>query len=205
MDRQLPLPCCNEFYPMHSYANQLNEQFSCMKTKGIVRDSPIINQHLFMKPQNAYVLSSTHHRSTYGLDKAQVFPTNSSLSTMNRYLSMPSIDQFSCMEQRLEVDHPLRIHVGNIPFLWTIDDLCKQFLVFGPVKDPEIVSNERGSKGFGFITFLRHSDGLNAIRVKNGSIADGRKITVALASSRSSTRLNASNVNCYYINNHILS
>ncbi len=51
--------------------------------------------------------------------------------------------------------------MGNIPFLWTIDDLRKQFLVrkeiqeinnysilkvFGPVKDPEIVSNERGSK-----------------------------------------------------------
>ncbi|CAF4774021.1 unnamed protein product, partial [Rotaria magnacalcarata] len=46
-----------------------------------------------MKPQNAYVPSSPYHRSTYGLDKAQVFPTNSSLSTMNRYLSMPSIDQ----------------------------------------------------------------------------------------------------------------
>lgn len=63
----------------------------------------------------------------------------------------------------IEEDQPLRIHVGNIPFLWTIDDLRKQFLVilisftdlsfslslcqvFGPVKDPEIVSNERGSK-----------------------------------------------------------
>ncbi|UJR08290.1 hypothetical protein I4U23_012561 [Adineta vaga] len=121
--------------------------------------------------------------------------SNQTNSTINRHVSMSSYDQFR------EEEQPLRIHVGNIPFLWTIDDLRKQFLVFGPVKDPEIVSNERGSKGFGFITFLRYSDGMNAIRVKNGSIADGRKITVALASSRSSSRLNSHH--CCYCKNFI--
>ncbi|CAF1462176.1 unnamed protein product [Adineta steineri] len=120
---------------------------------------------------------------------------SNSLSTKNQQLSMTSYDQFH------EEEQPLRVHIGNIPFLWTIDDLRKQFLVFGPVKDPEIVSNERGSKGFGFITFLRHSDGMNAIRVKNGSIADGRKITVALASSRSSSRINSQP--CCYCKNFI--
>jgi len=97
--------------------------------------------------------------------------------TMNRQQSI------NC-EQYMELDESLRVHVGNIPFLWTIEDLRNQFLVFGPVRDPEIVSNERGSKGFGFITFLRREDGFRAIAMKNSTIADGRKITVALASSR---------------------
>ena len=39
-------------------------------------------------------------------------------STLNRHL---------CVDD--EEEQPLRVHVGNIPFLWTIDDLRKQFLV----------------------------------------------------------------------------
>ncbi|CAF0753119.1 unnamed protein product [Didymodactylos carnosus] len=50
------------------------------------------------------------------------------------------------MPQLDENDEPLRIHVGNIPFAWTIEDLRHQFQVFGPVRDPEIVANDRGSK-----------------------------------------------------------
>lgn len=42
----------------------------------------------------------------------------------------------------------------------------------------EVVSNAQGSKGFGFLTFLRRRDGERAMQVKNGTIADGRKITV---------------------------
>ena len=52
---------------------------------------------------------------------------NRQYSMMNRYLSIPSYDQVD--KQFLEEEQPLRIHVGNIPFLWTIDDLRKQFLV----------------------------------------------------------------------------
>ncbi len=44
----------------------------------------------------------------------------------------------------------------------------------------EVVSNAQGSKGFGFLTFLRRRDGERAMQVKNGTIADGRKITVCL-------------------------
>ncbi len=42
------------------------------------------------------------------------------------------------------------------------------------------MSNAQGSKGFGFLTFLRRRDGERAMQVKNGTIADGRKITVCL-------------------------
>ncbi|CAF2589367.1 unnamed protein product [Rotaria sp. Silwood2] len=78
-------------------------------------------------------------------------------------------------------DGPLRIHVGNIPFSWSDKHLREQFDIFGPVDDVEVVSNAQGSKGFGFLTFLRRRDGERAMQVKNGTIADGRKITVSLA------------------------
>ncbi|CAF2560212.1 unnamed protein product [Rotaria sp. Silwood2] len=175
MNRPITIPTCEKFAAMHLYPHQLDEQI--MRTE-ISSSNGSLNRHLSMASYNS-------------IDKNQIFHSNSTpLSTINRHLSMSSYDQF------YEGEQPLRIHVGNIPFLWTIDDLRKQFLVFGPVKDPEIVSNERGSKGFGFITFLRYSDGMNAIRVKNGSIADGRKITVALASSRSSSRINSHHCCC---------
>ncbi|CAF1219411.1 unnamed protein product [Adineta steineri] len=78
-------------------------------------------------------------------------------------------------------DGPLRIHIGNIPFSWSDKHLREQFDIFGPVDDVEVVSNAQGSKGFGFLTFLRRRDGERAMQVKNGTIADGRKITVSLA------------------------
>jgi len=84
-------------------------------------------------------------------------------------------------QEQEDDDGRLRIHVGNIPFTWTVEDLRGQFIVFGPVIDTEIVSNERGSKGFGFLTFLNRWDGEKAILIKNGTIADGRKIQVSLA------------------------
>jgi len=82
-------------------------------------------------------------------------------------------------------DGPLRIHVGNIPFSWSEKHLKEQFEIFGPVDDVEVVSNAQGSKGFGFLTFLRRRDGSRAMQVKNGTIADGRKITVSLAVAKS--------------------
>lgn len=52
--------------------------------------------------------------------------------------------------------------------------------IFGPIEDVEVVTNAKGSKGFGFLTFLRRHDADRAMRVKNGTIADGRKITVSM-------------------------
>lgn len=180
---------------MNHLSHQLTDQFLCMDMK---------TQQLPMSASNSLLTTAVSHYPMSDLNKTPISRSHStSLTNINRFLSTSSFDQFPSLQHqhhRFEEEQPLRIHVGNIPFLWTIDDLCKQFLVFGPIKDPEIVMNERGSKGFGFITFLRHSDGINAIRVKNGSIADGRKITVALASSRSSTRLNTCHCHCCYIN-----
>ncbi|XP_035707073.1 RNA binding protein fox-1 homolog 1 isoform X6 [Folsomia candida] len=54
---------------------------------------------------------------------------------------------------------PKRLHVSNIPFRFRDPDLRAMFGPFGPILDVEIIFNERGSKGFGFVTFAAAADG----------------------------------------------
>ena len=44
--------------------------------------------------------------------------------------------------------------------------------------DAEIIFNDRGSKGFGFVTFANGDDALKARDDLNGRVVDGRKIEV---------------------------
>ena len=48
---------------------------------------------------------------------------------------------------------PKRLHVSNIPFRFRDPDLRQMFGKYGSILDVEIIFNERGSKGFGFVTF----------------------------------------------------
>ena len=52
------------------------------------------------------------------------------------------------------------------------------FQQFGPILDVEIIFNERGSKGFGFVTFASTSDADKAREQLNETIVEGRKIEV---------------------------
>ncbi|CAI2353601.1 unnamed protein product [Caenorhabditis sp. 36 PRJEB53466] len=45
-----------------------------------------------------------------------------------------------------------RIYVSNIPFSFREQDLAAMFFPYGRVLSVEIVTNDRGSKGFGFVT-----------------------------------------------------
>jgi len=110
------------------------------------------------------------------------FNSNSIISNEDMNNSIHPSRQLSVID-----DSPLRIHIGNIPFGWSDKHLREQFDIFGPVDDVEVVSNAQGSKGFGFLTFLRRRDGERAMQVKNGTIADGRKITVSLAVAKNHT------------------
>ena len=51
----------------------------------------------------------------------------------------------------------------------------------GNVEDAEIIYNDKGSKGFGFITMSRGKDADNALIRLNHSIVEGRIIEVNLA------------------------
>uniref|UniRef100_UPI00398F34A4 RNA binding protein fox-1 homolog 3-like isoform X1 n=1 Tax=Pristiophorus japonicus TaxID=55135 RepID=UPI00398F34A4 len=55
---------------------------------------------------------------------------------------------------------------------------------FGKILDVEIIFNERGSKGFGFVTFENTVDADRARDKLNGTIVEGRKIEVNNATAR---------------------
>ena len=51
---------------------------------------------------------------------------------------------------------------------------------FGNVEEAEIIYNDKGSKGFGFVTMSRGQDADNALIRLNHSIVEGRIIEVSL-------------------------
>ena len=84
--------------------------------------------------------------------------------------------------------NPKRLHVSNIPFKFRDPDLRQMFGKFGNILDVEIIFNERGSKGFGFVTFQSATDADNARAELHGSVVDGRKIEVNNATARVQTK-----------------
>ena len=50
---------------------------------------------------------------------------------------------------------------------------------YGDILDAEIIFNERGSKGFGFVTFMNAEDANRAREALSGKVIDGRKIEVS--------------------------
>lgn len=83
---------------------------------------------------------------------------------------------------------PKRLHVSNIPFRFRDPDLRNMFGKYGTLLDVEIIFNERGSKGFGFVTFAKGSEADKARDELHGTIVEGRKIEVNNATARVQTK-----------------
>ncbi|CAL8332740.1 unnamed protein product [Merluccius merluccius] len=79
---------------------------------------------------------------------------------------------------------PKRLHVSNIPFRFRDPDLRQMFGQYGKILDVEIIFNERGSKGFGFVTFETSADAERAREKLHGTLVEGRKIEVNNATAR---------------------
>lgn len=79
---------------------------------------------------------------------------------------------------------PKRLHVSNIPFRFRDPDLRQMFGQYGKILDVEIIFNERGSKGFGFVTFENSADAEKAREKLHGTLVEGRKIEVNNATAR---------------------
>uniref|UniRef100_A0A6Q2ZB69 RNA binding protein fox-1 homolog 3 n=1 Tax=Esox lucius TaxID=8010 RepID=A0A6Q2ZB69_ESOLU len=92
-----------------------------------------------------------------------------------------------------EKQQPKRLHVSNIPFRFRDPDLRQMFGQFGKILDVEIIFNERGSKGFGFVTFETSTDADRARDKLNGTIVEGRKIEVNNATARVMTNKKVAN------------
>lgn len=92
-----------------------------------------------------------------------------------------------------------RLHISNIPFRFRDPDLRQLFGRFGQITDVEIIFNERGSKGFGFVTFASCKDAEEAKKQLNGSLVENRRIEVNDATARVQTNksiCNNINGNC---------
>ncbi|CAE1293760.1 RBFOX [Acanthosepion pharaonis] len=87
-----------------------------------------------------------------------------------------------------EPQGPKKIHVSNIPFRFREADLKGLLGQFGTILDVEIIFNERGSKGFGFVTFQNSADADRAREKLNGTVVEGRKIEVNNATARVMTK-----------------
>ena len=98
-----------------------------------------------------------------------------------------SINKSRCYEEPLRYQEavPKRLHVSNIPFRYREHNLIMLFGQFGNVEDAEIIYNDKGSKGFGFITMARNQDADVARMRLHGTIIEGRIIEVNLATSAS--------------------
>ncbi|GMR36414.1 hypothetical protein PMAYCL1PPCAC_06609, partial [Pristionchus mayeri] len=82
-------------------------------------------------------------------------------------------------EEECYIDN--RIYISNIPFSYTSVDLEKIFSSYGKVVAAQVVTNERGSKGFGFVT-LDTAVACDLARVQlDGTVMGGRKIEVKKA------------------------
>ncbi|CAG5111907.1 Oidioi.mRNA.OKI2018_I69.chr2.g6178.t1.cds [Oikopleura dioica] len=81
-----------------------------------------------------------------------------------------------------------RLHVSNIPFRFREPDLREMFEKFGKVTEVEIIFNDRGSKGFGFVSYADKDDADRAKREINHTKIDGRMIEVNDATARNKSK-----------------
>jgi len=71
-----------------------------------------------------------------------------------------------------------RLHVSNLPFIFREPHLARLFSSCGTVTDVQVVTNEKGSKGFGFVSLSNSEEAVVAQRTLHGTIVEGRRIEV---------------------------
>jgi len=81
-----------------------------------------------------------------------------------------------------------RLHVSNIPFRFREPDLREMLEKFGNITEVEIIFNDRGSKGFGFVSYADKDDADRAKREINHTKIDGRMIEVNDATARNKSK-----------------
>uniref|UniRef100_A0A8C1S0G4 RNA binding fox-1 homolog 3b n=1 Tax=Cyprinus carpio TaxID=7962 RepID=A0A8C1S0G4_CYPCA len=111
-------------------------------------------------------------------------PAISSNTAPTEDVTQTEVSQQLLHLESTEKQQPKRLHVSNIPFRFRDPDLRQMFGQFGKILDVEIIFNERGSKGFGFVTFETSTDADRAREKLNGTIVEGRKIEVNNATAR---------------------
>ena len=95
---------------------------------------------------------------------------------------------FNNKQSKSTVDLDSRLHISNLPFRFRNPDLVVLFSKYGTVVDAEIIFNEKGSKGFGFVSMGNSGEAAYARAVLQGAIVEGRRIDVNPATAKSMPR-----------------
>ncbi|XP_062444755.1 RNA binding protein fox-1 homolog 2 isoform X4 [Rhea pennata] len=136
--------------------------------------------------------TSEHNLTLYGSTQPHGEQSTNTASTQNGSLAQTEggaqtdgqQSQTQSNENTESKSTPKRLHVSNIPFRFRDPDLRQMFGQFGKILDVEIIFNERGSKGFGFVTFENSADADRAREKLHGTVVEGRKIEVNNATAR---------------------
>ncbi|XP_022064384.1 RNA binding protein fox-1 homolog 1 isoform X1 [Acanthochromis polyacanthus] len=145
-------------------------------------------------PLNMYQSSQSHSEQS-GSDSGSQTVTGTATQTDDAAQTDSQTPTQTVPESTDSKTQPKRLHVSNIPFRFRDPDLRQMFGQFGKILDVEIIFNERGSKGFGFVTFEHSVDADRAREKLHGTVVEGRKIEVNNATARVMT--NKKTVNPY--------
>ena len=79
-----------------------------------------------------------------------------------------------------------KLYVGGISFNTTEEQLQEEFAKFGTVESATVIRDRYSnrSRGFGFVEMSSDSEAEEAIKSLNGTMFDGRQITVNYAKER---------------------
>lgn len=79
-----------------------------------------------------------------------------------------------------------KLYVGGLSFSTTEDQIREEFAKFGAVQSVTVIRDRDSdrSRGFGFVEMSSDSEADEAIKALNGTMLDGRQITVNYAKER---------------------
>ena len=114
-------------------------------------------------------------------------PADSSLLFPPPNITHPNIGSLEAA-RKLGQDLAARLHASNIPFRFRNPDLARLFGEYGTVTDAEVIFNDKGSKGFGFVTMGSPREAARAREELHGALVEGRRIEVNPATAKVLTR-----------------
>jgi len=79
-----------------------------------------------------------------------------------------------------------KLYVGGLSFDTTEDGMKEAFAKFGAVESAQVIRDRYSdrSRGFGFVEMSSDSEAEEAIKGLNGTVLDGRQLTVDYARER---------------------
>uniref|UniRef100_A0A672HW31 RNA binding protein fox-1 homolog n=1 Tax=Salarias fasciatus TaxID=181472 RepID=A0A672HW31_SALFA len=193
-----PDPSMAQAYPSAQFApppqNGIPAEFTASHPHPHPHTHPGVQASVSEHPLNMYQTTQSHSEPG-GSESASQTVTGTATQTDDAAQTDSQPPTQTVPESTDSKAQPKRLHVSNIPFRFRDPDLRQMFGQFGKILDVEIIFNERGSKGFGFVTFEHSMDADRAREKLHGTVVEGRKIEVNNATARVMT--NKKTVNPY--------